>query len=101
MGAEAAVNQFLNQHPAALTPRANDPKSTLTEIEKAVDRDVGMKKWGERFTGANADDEDFFEGFSWPGLIETALAEIGQCFAVAPPISHPLPALFHALQPAG
>jgi glyoxylase-like metal-dependent hydrolase (beta-lactamase superfamily II) len=53
-----------------------DPKTRLTEIEKAVDRDVGMKKWGERFTGTNADDEDFFEGFSCPGVIETALAEM-------------------------
>jgi hypothetical protein len=55
---------------------STDPKSRLSEIEQAVDRDVGMKKWGAKFTGSNADDEDFFEGFSWPGLIETALAEM-------------------------
>ena len=41
-------------------------------MEKSVD----MKAWEQKVAGDDPDSRDFFEVFSWPGLLEAAHAEM-------------------------
>ena len=53
-----------------------DPRTRFEEIKKAVEQNVDMKVWREKFTSDDPDDGDFFEGFAWTGLLEAAHAEM-------------------------
>ena len=50
--------------------------TVVSVAKKAVEQNVDMKVWREKFTSDNPDDRDFFEGFAWTGLLEAAHAEM-------------------------
>jgi len=53
-----------------------DPKTRLEGIKTAVERSVDVKAWRQKFAGDDPNEGEFFEGFTWPGLLEAALAEM-------------------------
>jgi hypothetical protein len=53
-----------------------NPQRRLDEIKKAVERNVNVNAWRQKFAGNDPDDRDFFDAFAWPGLLEAADAEI-------------------------
>jgi glyoxylase-like metal-dependent hydrolase (beta-lactamase superfamily II) len=65
----AAVNQEIGRTSA-------DPRTRLDEIKKAVEQNVDMKAWRQKFAGDDPNNRDFFEVFTWPSLIEAAHAEL-------------------------
>jgi cyclase len=52
------------------------PQKRFDEIKKAVEKNVDMKAWEQKFASDDASDRDFFEVFAWPGLLEAAHAEM-------------------------
>ncbi len=52
------------------------PERRLEAIKKAVEQHVDVNAWRQTFAGDNAGERDFFDSFTWPGLIEAALAEM-------------------------
>lgn len=55
--------------------RGNGPRN-LEIVREAVLKNVDMKMWRQKFAGDDKDNQDFFDGFSMPGLITAAYAEI-------------------------
>lgn len=53
-----------------------DPHRRLDEIRKAVEKNVDVSAWRQKFGGNDAGDQDFFQEFAWPGLVEAAHAEL-------------------------
>jgi hypothetical protein len=53
-----------------------EPQKRFDEIKKAVEKNVDMKAWEQRFASDDASDRDIFEVFAWPGLLEAAHAEM-------------------------
>jgi len=53
-----------------------DPHQRLDEIKGAVEKNVDMKAWQRKFAGDDPGEQEFFEVFSWPGLLEAAHAEM-------------------------
>jgi cyclase len=52
------------------------PQRRLDEIKKAVERNVNVNAWRQKFAGDDPGDRDFFDTFAWPGLLEAAHAEM-------------------------
>lgn len=52
------------------------PQTRFKEIRKAVEQAVDVDRWRRKFAGDDANNADFFDSFSWPGLLEAALAEL-------------------------
>jgi glyoxylase-like metal-dependent hydrolase (beta-lactamase superfamily II) len=65
----AAINQEIGRTNA-------DPHRRFDEIKKAVERSVDVNAWRQKFAGDDPNDRDFFEVFTWPGLLEAAHAEM-------------------------
>jgi cyclase len=65
----AAINQEIGRTNA-------DPHRRFDEIKKAVERNVDVNAWRQKFAGDDPNDRDFFEVFTWPGLLEAAHAEM-------------------------
>jgi cyclase len=65
----AAMNQEIGRTNA-------DPHRRFDEIKKAVERTVDVNAWRQKFAGDDPNDQQFFEVFSWPGLLEAAHAEM-------------------------
>jgi cyclase len=65
----AAMNQEIGRTSAS-------PDKRFDEIKKAVEQNVGMNTWRQKFAGDDPRDRDFFEVFAWPGLLEAAHAEM-------------------------
>ena len=65
----AAINQEIGRTSA-------QPERRFDEIKKAVEQNVDMKAWRQRFVGNDPNDRDFFENWAWPGLVEAAFAEM-------------------------
>ena len=53
----------------------NGPRN-LEAVREAVQKDIDMNAWRQRFAGDDQDNRDFFDGFSLPGLITAAYAEV-------------------------
>jgi cyclase len=48
----------------------------LEKIQEAVDKNVDVKSWREKFAHGDKDNETFFQTFSYPGVVTAAYAEI-------------------------
>jgi hypothetical protein len=55
---------------------SDDPHTRFEQIKKAVQQQVDMKSWSQKFAGNDPDDKDFFETWSWPSLIEAVHSEL-------------------------
>jgi cyclase len=64
----AAMNQQIGH--------TTNPQKSFDEIKKAVERNVDMSAWMQKFAGDDPNERDFFEVFAWPGLLEAAHAEM-------------------------
>jgi glyoxylase-like metal-dependent hydrolase (beta-lactamase superfamily II) len=53
-----------------------DPQARFEEIKRAVEKQVDKSAWSRRFAPDDADERDFFEDFSWPGLLLAVHAEL-------------------------
>jgi len=53
-----------------------NPQTRFDEIKKAIGRNVDMNAWRQKFAGDDPNERDFFEVFTWPGLLEAAHAEM-------------------------
>ena len=53
-----------------------DPQARFEEIKRAVEKQVDKSVWSRRFAPDDADERDFFEDFSWPGLLLAVHAEL-------------------------
>jgi len=53
-----------------------EPQKRFAEISNAVEKSVDMKSWQQKFAGDDPSDRDFFEVFTWPGLLEAAHAQM-------------------------
>jgi cyclase len=53
-----------------------DPQARFEEIKHAVEKRVDKSEWSRRFAPDDADERDFFEDFSWPGLLLAVHAEL-------------------------
>ena len=65
----AAMNLEMGRSP-------NDTRTSFDAIKKAVERDVNPDAWIHKFAGDDPNNRDFFEVFSWPGLLEAIHAEM-------------------------
>ncbi len=68
---ETTVSQVSKQ----LYLKGNGPRN-LEIVREAVLKEVDMKAWRQKFAGDDKDNQDFFDGFSMPGLITAAYAEV-------------------------
>jgi hypothetical protein len=48
----------------------------LEKVRAAVEKNVDFAKWRKYFAGDNKDDIEFFDTFSWPGVVNAAHAQI-------------------------
>jgi hypothetical protein len=55
---------------------SDSPQTRFDEIKKAIERNVNMSAWRQKFAGDDPNERDFFEVFTWPGLLEAAHAEM-------------------------
>lgn len=55
---------------------SSEPQKRLDQIRKAVEQKVDMKAWRQKFAGDDPSEGQFFEVFSWPGLLEAVHAEM-------------------------
>lgn len=46
------------------------------EIQAAVEKNIDLASWRQRFAGDDPDNKDFFDTFTLPGLVEAAHAEL-------------------------
>lgn len=53
-----------------------DPQARFEEIKRAVEKQVDKSVWSRRFAPDDADERDFFEDFSWPGLLLAVHSEL-------------------------
>jgi cyclase len=51
-------------------------KRRLEEIRKSVEQNINLEAWRKKFAGDDPDSRDFFDSFSWPGVIDAAHAEL-------------------------
>jgi cyclase len=65
----AAMNQEIGRTSA-------NPQKRFDEIKNAVERNVDVNAWRQKFAGDDPAEQDFFEVFAWPGLLEAAHAEM-------------------------
>jgi glyoxylase-like metal-dependent hydrolase (beta-lactamase superfamily II) len=65
----SAVNQEIGRTSA-------QPERRFDEIKKAVEQNVDEKAWRQKFAGDDVNNQDFFENWAWPGLVEAAFAEM-------------------------
>jgi glyoxylase-like metal-dependent hydrolase (beta-lactamase superfamily II) len=51
-----------------------DPNASKSfeEMQKAVEKDIDVAGWGRKFAGGNQDDLDFFNDFSFSGVVKAA-----------------------------
>ena len=54
----------------------SEPQKRFEHIKKAVEQKVDEKAWSQKFAGNDESEREFFEAFSWPGLLEAVLAEM-------------------------
>jgi cyclase len=52
----------------------NDSRK-LDEIQAVVEKNVNLAEWRQGFAGDDAENKDFFDGFTFPGLVKAAYAE--------------------------
>jgi glyoxylase-like metal-dependent hydrolase (beta-lactamase superfamily II) len=55
--------------------RLGNNARNLDDVQKAVEKDIDVNAWRQRFAGDDKDNRDFFDGFSFPGLVRAAHAE--------------------------
>jgi len=55
---------------------SSEPQKRFDQIKKAVEQKVDVKAWSQTFAGDNPNEREFFEVFSWPGLLEAVHAEM-------------------------
>jgi len=55
---------------------ASGSQKALEKIRKSVEQKVDKKAWAQKFAPDDPDDQEFFEVFSWPGLVDAAHAEM-------------------------
>jgi Zn-dependent hydrolases, including glyoxylases len=53
-----------------------DPRTRMEQIKKIVEQNINIEDWRNKFSGGNPDNRDFFDTFSWPGLVEATHAEM-------------------------
>jgi len=53
-----------------------DPKIRMAEIRPAVEREINLPEWRRKFAGDDSSSLDLFDNWSWPTLLEVALAEM-------------------------
>src|SRR5262249_4876706 len=53
-----------------------ETQARFEEIKRAVEKHVDKSAWSRRFAPDDADERDFFEDFSWPGLLLAVHAEL-------------------------
>jgi cyclase len=52
------------------------PQRRFDELKKAVEQNVDLNAWRQKFAGDDPDNKDFFDTFSLQGLLEAAHAEL-------------------------
>ncbi|HMG87986.1 MAG TPA: MBL fold metallo-hydrolase [Terracidiphilus sp.] len=52
------------------------PQNRFEAIKKGVEQNVDVKAWRQKFAGDDPQNQEFFDVFSWPGLLEAAHAEM-------------------------
>ena len=55
---------------------SSEPQKRFDQIKKSVEQKVDKKAWCRRFAGDDRSEAEFFESFSWPGLLESMHAEL-------------------------
>ena len=65
----AAMNQEIGR-------TSSEPQKRFDQIKKSVEQKVDKTAWRRRFVGDNPSETEFFESFSWPGLLEAVHAEL-------------------------
>jgi hypothetical protein len=65
----AAINEEIGRS-------SSEPQKRFEQIKKAVEQKVDEKVWSQKFAGKDESEMEFFEAFSWPGLLEAVLAEM-------------------------
>jgi glyoxylase-like metal-dependent hydrolase (beta-lactamase superfamily II) len=55
--------------------RLGNNSRTLEDVQKAVERNIDLAGWRAKFAGDDPENREFFDGFSFPGLVRAAFAE--------------------------
>ncbi|HVF91241.1 MAG TPA: MBL fold metallo-hydrolase [Blastocatellia bacterium] len=56
--------------------RLGNSSRVLDDVQRAVEQAVDMSSWRQRFAGDDKDNREFFDSFSFPGLVKAAYAEL-------------------------
>ena len=56
--------------------RVGNGSRNLDKVREGVEQNVDVAAWRQKFAGDDKDDREFFDTFSWPGVITAAYAEI-------------------------
>lgn len=73
------VAEFLTAVNAAVSAavyRLGNGSRNVADVQKAVEASLDVASWRLRFAGDDPDSRDTFDGFSFPGLVRAAHAEI-------------------------
>ncbi len=55
--------------------RLGNNSRKLDEVQAAVQKGINIESWRQTFAGNDKDDRDFFDSFSFPGLVKASYAE--------------------------
>jgi cyclase len=56
--------------------RIGNSSAKLDEVQQSVTAAIDLPKWRKFFAGDDKDNQDFFDSFSYPGLVKAAYAEM-------------------------
>ncbi|HEU4412245.1 MAG TPA: MBL fold metallo-hydrolase [Polyangiaceae bacterium] len=71
----AFLREVIGAVDAEIHRQGNGPRK-LEEVRKAVEQRVDVAAWRQRFAGDDREARDFFDGFSFSGLVTAAYAEL-------------------------
>jgi glyoxylase-like metal-dependent hydrolase (beta-lactamase superfamily II) len=55
--------------------RLGNNSRVLDEVQAAVEKAIDLEAWRRKFAGDDEENREFFDGFSFPGLVRAAYAE--------------------------
>jgi cyclase len=72
------VSDFLKAVVAQVDKEMYQPASakSVEEMQKAIAKDMDVAAWRQKFAGDNKDDRDFFDSFSFPGVVKAAFNQM-------------------------
>ena len=56
--------------------RIGNGSRNFEAVREAVRKEIDFNAWRQKFAGDDKDNREFFDGFSLPGLLTAAFAEI-------------------------